>query len=69
MTTEQKAIELLKTRIDTMDVQINEGRGDYSYEDLEDYLECARFLLQVRGIKYDTRKAIEQLNILIHENN
>lgn len=64
MTTEQKAIELLKTRIDTMEVHINEGRGDYSYEDLEDFIECAEFLLEVSGIKYDTRKANEQIEAL-----
>jgi hypothetical protein len=61
MTTEQKAIELLKTRIDTMDVQINDGLVDYSYEDLCDFVECAEFLSLVRGVKYATRKDIKQL--------
>lgn len=64
MTTEQKAIELLKTRIDTMEVQINDGLVDYSYEDLEDFIECTKFLFLVMGITYDTRKAIKQLERL-----
>lgn len=64
MTTEQKAIELLKTRIDTMETQINDGLVDYSYEDLEDFIECADFLFEVKGIVYNTREAVKQLERL-----
>jgi hypothetical protein len=40
----QTALELLNRRIQTMEIQLQEGRGDYSETDIEDYNLSARFL-------------------------
>ena len=64
MTTEQKAIELLKTRIDTMEIHINEGRDVYSYEDITDFIKAAEFLNEVAGSTYNIRTAQKYLDSL-----
>lgn len=46
------ALELLNSRIATMEVQMQEGRGDYSEQDIEDYELSARFLNLHYGKKY-----------------
>lgn len=46
------ALELLNRRIQTMEVQMQENRGDYSEEDKEDWLLSARFLNLHYGKKY-----------------
>lgn len=49
------ALELLNRRIQTMEVQLQEGRGDYSEQDIEDYELSARFLNLHYGKKYNTK--------------
>ena len=58
------AIELLKERINTMQVQLMEGTVVYSEADLEDYLKATAFLNQVTGSKYDTLHVRQYLETL-----
>lgn len=65
MTNEQKAIELLKTRIDTMEVHLMvAGYNTYSSADLEDYLEACKFLNEVAGTSYDTTQIQQYIDSL-----
>jgi hypothetical protein len=56
------ALELLDRRIQTMQVQINENRGDYSYKDLEDFILSAKFLNNHYGRTYSFLGVEEILN-------
>lgn len=52
----------LDTRVATMEVQIQEGRGDYSPADLEDFILSAKLLNQYYGRKYSVSGVEELMN-------
>ena len=54
----------LSKRIDTMLVQLSEGRGDYSYDDVSDCLEDAKFLNQYAKGRYNISEIEDYLNSL-----
>lgn len=49
------SIELLSRRIATMEIQLQDGRGDYSEQDIEDYQLSAGFLNLHYGKNYNTK--------------
>ena len=58
------AIELLSTRIDTMQVHFDQDPEQYSPEDWEDYIKCAAFLNEHGRRNYSVTKVKEYLDSL-----
>jgi hypothetical protein len=61
------AVELLTTRVDTMQVHFREKRGDYSPEDVTDWIRSAKFLNEyARKKNYDISEGEEYLKSLVN---
>lgn len=58
------AIELLAKRVDTMEVQLYEGRGDFSEDDLTDLIASMEFLNEHGNKEYNIREVKNYLNEL-----